>query len=287
MFRLAGAELGVRSCACEGELGTYEAHLSDRGVLGYYLVHHNWEPGIQRLLSMLAKPGLGTFIDVGANVGMTLIPLRRDHPQLCAIGIEADDENFGYLQRNIERNGVANTAILYHCAMHFQDGEVEFERSGENAGDHRIRHGVGGDEHDCYGESGREVVRVRSARLDSLIDPRTLALPIGMKCDIQGAEVYFLRGSECVLASTHWVVIEYWPYGIRRAGAQPEEFFSLLSRHFPYGGIIDPESGTQPTLVPVEELVVAVEARLRCESTTAHCELLFVKADVAEQFGGP
>lgn len=276
MFRIAGARLAVRSCACAGNLGAYEARLSDRGVLGYYLVHHTWEPGIQNLLAHLAHPGTGAFIDVGANVGLTLIPLKLRYPDLKVVGVEADEENFGYLRGNVQRNGITD-ALLHHRAVHSSAGELEFERSDRNAGDHRVRLSGQQGGKNLYGEAGRTVVRVRCDRLDALIDLDVLPDRLGMKVDIQGAEVHFLEGAQAVLARTAWLVIEYWPYGIMRAGSRPEDFFAKLAAHFPYGGIIDINHEAMPGLVPIATLLTQVRERLGHEAETAHCELLFAK----------
>lgn len=280
MFRLAGEQIGVVSCVSKGNIGFYEARLTDRGVMGYHLIHHTWEPGIQELLFTLAAPGAGSFIDVGANIGLTMIPLGRAYPDMTLIGVEADEENFGYLRRNVDRNGLMG-ATLHHRAVYSEAGEIEFERSRENAGDHRVRQSRTSGQ-DRYGESGREVVRVKCDRLDALVDTAALRTPVGMKCDIQGAEVHFFRGAEAILAVTDWLVIEYWPYGIVRAGTRPDEFFELLARHFSYGGIIDAESGQPPTLVPIANLVTNVAEQLRQDGETAHRELLFAKV---QQFG--
>lgn len=277
MLRIAGERLDVRSCACAGGLGIYEARLSDRGVLGYYLVHHTWEPGIQKLLSQLAAPEKGAFIDVGANVGLTLIPLGMRYPKLQAFGVEADEENFGYLMRNVARNGIKG-ATLFHRAVHSCAGELEFERSRRNAGDHRVRLGQPGPGGDLYGEGDRSVVRVKCDRLDALIDPNALPERVGLKVDIQGAEVHFMAGAEPILALADWLVIEFWPYGIIRAGSRPEEFFSRLQAHFPYGGIIETKKDSLPRLMPISELSILAAEQLGREAKTAHLELLFAKS---------
>jgi FkbM family methyltransferase len=239
------------------------------------MIHHTWELGIQKLLTALVKPGKGSFIDVGANVGLTLIPMGMAYPELKLIGIEADEENFGYLRRNVDRSGLTGIT-LYNRAVYSSDGEVEFERSEKNAGDHRVR---GEGPRDLYGESGRQVIRVKCNRIDSLIDPTSLNGPVGMKCDVQGSEVHFFKGAETILTVVDWLVVEYWPYGIARVGTCPDEFFEILALHFSYGGIVEDESMDFPTLMPVANLALVVAARLRREGETAHCDIVFSKTN--------
>lgn len=273
MFRISGGRLGVTTCTCCGDLGSYEANINDRVIFGSYLIHHNWEPSIQKLLSELAKPGKGSFIDVGANIGLTLIPMGTAYPDLKLVGIEADKENFGCLRRNLDRNELSGVE-LHNLAVYSREGDLEFERSGNNAGDHRVR---GKGDRDLYGEAEREVVRVKCSRIDSLIDLASLPTPIGMKCDVQGAEVHFLKGAEAILCAVDYLVVEYWPYGIARTGSQPDEFFEILARHFPFGAIVEAENIGFPRLVPMADLMLAVTSRLQMGGETAHCDLLFSK----------
>lgn len=276
LLRITAKIIGVNSLTCSGALGEYEAHIGDRGVMGYYLMYHIWEPHIQSTLGNLCSSGEGTFIDIGANIGLTSIPLKQAYPKLRIIGIEADQDNFKYLRCNVFRANM-DDIVLYNCAVYSCDGEINFERSMSNAGDHRVRQGMSGNITDRYGESKREVVKVPCSRLDTLLDAPSLVSPVGMKCDIQGAEVHFLRGAHNTLNVIDWLVIEFWPYGIARAETSVDEFFNLLEPQFPLVGIIKPGVGAMPKFVPVSYLREQIAGDLRREGETAHCELLFVK----------
>jgi hypothetical protein len=54
-----------------------------------------------------------------------------------------------------------------------------------------------------------------------------------IKMDIQGAELSALRGAERVLTENRNVrmVLEYWPYGLARAGDSAEELLRFLASH--------------------------------------------------------
>ncbi len=273
IFRISGERLGVTTCTCRGDLGDYEAVLNDRVILSGYLNHHNWEPSIQHLLAELSKGGRGSFIDVGANIGLTLIPVGAAHPNIKLVGIEADKENFGCLRRNVERNDLSGVE-LFNVAVFSHEGELEFERSRNNAGDHRV-HGRG--ERNLYGEAERDVVKVKCSRIDNLLDIEALPAPVGLKCDVQGAEVHFLKGAREILRSLDYLVIEYWPYGIARTESRAEEFFEILMQDFYFGAIIEPYKVEIVQLIPVADLIKAVSSRIRSGGETSHCDLLLTK----------
>ena len=276
LFRLVGDVLHVKSCACAGNLGIFEGPLCDKGVLGFYLVHSTWEPQIYELLTKnLFHDDVGTFIDVGANIGLTSIPLKLNCPGVIIFAIEADPENFAFLKNNMERNGV-NNVELFSVAAYSEDGEIDFERSSKNAGDHRIRVGPPNSPIDHYGESARELIKVKAQRLDSFISSDTLPRPFVLKCDVQGAEVHVLQGAEYIMKDIDFMIIEFWPYGLRRTGSTVESFFSML-KDFPYGLIIDDNTFKAQYLRPIEEVIYQMKDVIYDESSTDHRELILAK----------
>lgn len=275
LFRLTGNVLNVKACTCEGDLGIYEGHLQDKGVLGYYLVYHTWEPQIQQLLiEKLFCHDTGTFIDVGANIGLTTIPLKLNRSNVSIIAVEADPDNFVFLKNNLERNSV-HDVTLFNVAACAQDGELAFERSPNNAGDHRLRFSEINRSADYYGESNRSVISVKTKRLDSIIQSELLTKPIVLKCDVQGSEVHVLGGAEHLLKVIDFMVIEFWPYGLLRAGTSPESFFSKLN-DFRYGLIIEENTVKAQNFMPIEDIMLQMKTLID-ESSTDHCELILSK----------
>lgn len=276
LFRLAGDVLHVKSYTCAGNFGIFEGPLYDKGVLGFYLVHSTWELQIYELLTKkLFHDDIGTFIDVGANIGLTSIPLKLNCPGVIILAIEADRENFLFLKNNMERNGV-NNVELFNMAAYSEDGEITFERSSKNAGDHRIRVGASNSPIDHYGESARELIKVKAQRLDSFISSDALPRPLVLKCDVQGAEVHVLRGAESIMKDIDFMIIEFWPYGLRRTGSTVEDFFSILKK-FPYGLVIDDETVQMQHLRPIGELISQMKYLVDNESITDHRDLILAK----------
>src|SRR3954452_2538121 len=100
-FLELAAELGVVSFTCQGELGVFEGYVRDRFVQLYHLQHRTYAPSLQSLLrDRLFAGGSGTLLDVGANIGLTSIPVARALPGVRCFAFEPDCDNYRLLLRN-------------------------------------------------------------------------------------------------------------------------------------------------------------------------------------------
>lgn len=70
------------------------------------------EPWMVRLLSDLLKTKQGLFIDVGVNVGQTLIIFRTIAPDMQYVGFEPNPVCISYVSRLIEANDFKNCVIV-------------------------------------------------------------------------------------------------------------------------------------------------------------------------------
>jgi FkbM family methyltransferase len=146
--------------------------------------------------------------------------------------MEPDAENVRFLRANLALNGVQDRVTIHQMALSDTDGTVVLERSENNWGDHRVRVAdpFGPDLHD---EGLRATSNVPARRLDSLVDTGEIILEdIDLVwIDAQGHEGHILAGAERLAGAGIPVVTEYWPYGLRRAGAL-ERFHTLVSEHY-------------------------------------------------------
>jgi FkbM family methyltransferase len=215
------------------------------GVLGFSSRDH----GVGRLLFLrgeyeydqiaraaavggFASRGRGWLLDVGANIGTVCIAFAREGVFTQALAVEPAPDTFQHLVKNVARNNLDGAIRCVNVALSSTSGTAELELS-SNSGDHRVR--VAGPlAPERYHEHKRPLVRVPVRRLDDLLDETGIERrDVGLLwMDVQGHERHVLDGAPELLASQVPVVMELWPYGLRRAGVEPEAFVEYLRRRF-------------------------------------------------------
>jgi len=178
-----------------------------------------------------------TVLEVGANIGTETVALLVRRGVKRVVAVEPDAENVRLLRANLALNGVQDRVEIHELALSDTDGTVVLESSSHNCGDHRIRvaepHGP-----DLLQEGRRETAEISARRLDSLAEAGEIDLAdidlVWM--DAQGHEAHILAGAERLAAAGTPVVTEYWPYGLRRAGAL-DRFHDLVAHR--YGTVVD------------------------------------------------
>jgi FkbM family methyltransferase len=218
----------------DGDLGPFKGSSDDEVVFGHYVREGTWAPSLVSLVTerLLPTDG-GTFIDVGANIGLVTVPII-ERTKALGLAFEPEPLNFHYLQRNIAHRGLAHRVETFNVAVYSEEANLRMELSSDNHGDHRVL--------PESSENGpRPTVEVAAAPLDVLLADRPLTPPVVMKVDTQGCEVRVLSGAENVLARTDYLIVEYWPAGVRRMGDSVQALEELLTR-FPFATVLDPHA---------------------------------------------
>jgi FkbM family methyltransferase len=201
-------------------------------------VQRQWELGLMRsVMGYLRdqgalRAGADTMIDAGANLGMIAIGMLKNGWFAHALAIEPDPDNFALLLRNIDQNGFGGRIRPVRAALGDAPGTVDLERSDVNFGDHRVRGESRGAA--LMGEEARGRVSVPLRTLDDVvagaaIDPSRVGL---LWVDVQGYEGRLFRGARAALAGGAPVLAEVWPYGIRRAGMDRDEYAAIVRELF-------------------------------------------------------
>jgi FkbM family methyltransferase len=180
----------------------------------------------------LLDPDRTTFIDAGANIGTTTTTFLRNGVFEHAVAVEPESSNFALLERNVRQNGLHDRVLCVPVALGDTPGDLVLELSPTNFGDHRIRMTTADGE---YQEAHRSTRTIRVERLDDLLnrEDRFGLRSVGLLwMDVQGFEGHVLRGSQGLLAQGVPVELEFWPYGMERAGTTPEAFLRLLAGPF-------------------------------------------------------
>jgi FkbM family methyltransferase len=173
-----------------------------------------------------------TVVDVGANIGTSVIPLVAEHGAARGLALEPEAGNHALLVANVVANELAARITCRQVAASDHRGTAQLELSPGNSGDHRIRTAParpGG----AYAEERRRTTDVDVLPLDDVLEeegiaPAEVAL---LWVDTQGHEAQVLAGAAGLLTAGVPACIEYWPYGLRRAGGL-ELLHRLIAEHF-------------------------------------------------------
>ena len=250
----------------------------DRTLARRLFVYHTTpERDIQRAFTALrAIPGMArrldgaTVLEVGANIGSHTVELLAHYGAGAVIAIEPHPDNCRLLRHNALANGLAERVTVLELALSDRDGLVELELSGSNSGDHRVRVPDGSD---SGAEARRPTIEVRSVRLDSLMkEARIAPSEIGLVwMDAQGHEAHILRGAPQLLGSATPILIEYWPYGLRRAGGL-DALHDLIMRSYSHVIDVSPPDGAPPRVLP-SDLLPRLETEYGWSSAPDQSEL--------------
>jgi len=248
-FQRLGQRYGIVDLTVPGEYGVIDGALADTAVLATYAQTHQWATVVMRAVeTFFARTVTGTYLDIGANIGLTTIPIARHHLVTCK-AFEPEPRIFRYLIENLRRNCKSGNVETFNLALSDQRGTAVFELADDNLGDNRIRLcNVEG----SFGEARRRVITVPTARLDDVVGIASLPQPIVVKMDVQGAECRVLAGGSAVLDAAAMLTFEFWPYGIRRLGSDPESLVAFITTHFATGAVLTGDRNDMPPWRPIE-----------------------------------
>lgn len=276
LFQELAKTFGVDAVVRVGSNGAIEGSLHDEGLFSHYLREGKWASDSMEILKdFFASNGPGTFIDVGASIGLTLVPMTKVSGLSC-IGIEASPVQFGLLQRNLLRNGANASVELHNVAAYETTGTLSLEVSETNHGDNRIRRQGGDVAPGRYNEQFRKTVDVPAVRLDDLIALASMRRPLAIKMDIQGSEPAVFRGAPRLIEATDILLMEFWPYGMRRLGHDPEEFLRTIQASFGSGAIVGEAGGGAPDRLEIGSFISTLRSR-SAVTETGHLDVVLHK----------
>ncbi len=180
-------------------------------------IYPNFEPAETNLVKKYIKPGM-VVVDAGAYIGyFTLLMARLVGPKGEVHAFEPGKENFELLEKNVELNGYKNV-ICNRVALSNKVGKAKLYLSSDNPQDHRITK-------DVHNQK-TEIIRVET--LDYYFKNKKVNF---IKMDIQGAEVFALeKAKETLNHKGLKIIVEFWPFVLKREGKEPKRFFDQLSK---------------------------------------------------------
>ena len=129
-------------------------------------------------------------IDCGANIGLSVIYIKKNHPQARVIAFEPDDTNFNLLEKNIISFGFSNISLRKEAAW-IENTELQFSSTGSMSS--RI------------GNGGSGTKTINAIRLKDLLTEKIDFL----KIDIEGAEYVVLEDIKDSLFHVANLFVEY------------------------------------------------------------------------------
>jgi FkbM family methyltransferase len=200
---------GVAELIVEGEYGAIQSAATDSVVLGTYAKTGRWAHRTNSLLvDFFKKAEHGTYLDVGANIGLTTIPLACNRNVRC-LAFEPEPINFANLRANVTANCTHGNVVLYQLAVLCgKNSRAVLELSSNNLGDHRIRTAS------MTGTVGKtaKAISVDAAALDDVAGE--ISHPLAIKIDTQGAEPLVFAGGPLTISQADLLIAEWWPYGM-------------------------------------------------------------------------
>jgi FkbM family methyltransferase len=207
---------------------------------------------VQRAFSVLRERGLlndgkvDVLLDVGANIGVTCISMMHMGLARRAVAVEPDSRNHKLLETNIRNNERTGSIIHIQSAVSNFEGTVELELSATNHGDHRIRTGQQPAMKDVFAENRRSVATVPVKTLDGImagLPPEYNSGSTLLWMDVQGHECHVIDGAPVLLSRGIPTVLEFWPYGMQRAGVDVRDFYKRLEENWTYVSDLNRDSG--------------------------------------------
>jgi FkbM family methyltransferase len=226
----------LESVRVRGQYGSVQSAATDQVMLPIYAQTGLWARQTNDLLrSFFAGKG-GRYIDVGANIGLTTIPVAQN-PLVQCLAIEPEPTNFANLSANISQNCRHGNVEMRCLAVYSQRTTLRLELAPDNLGDHRLHltNTVG-----RLAEESRSTIEVEAAPLDEIVTGTEG--PLAVKIDVQGAEPFVFQGGWRTLAAADLIIVEWAPYWLARLGGRPEIVTDLLRENFADIRIADSDS---------------------------------------------
>jgi FkbM family methyltransferase len=272
VIRHLAPQLGISALKANGEYGTIQSAATDTNVFATYARTGTWAKQTNDLLvAFFRKYDGGTYIDIGANIGLTTIPIAKN-PKVKCFAFEPEPVNFGNLSLNIAANCFHDNVVAHEAGVLDQHCLIDLEIGEGNLGDHRVhRSDAPGD----FGEQRRQIIQVPGVTLDEIIGE--VDLPLAVKIDTQGAEPLVVAGGRRTLAKAELLIMEFWPYGIARLGCDPAPMIDFLEREFEEISIAPAEGDIPPEPVSSSEACSRLRAMMERDQAVVgspYCDVI-------------
>jgi FkbM family methyltransferase len=147
---------------------------------------------VEQIYAFKFSNGNPSILDLGANIGLSVLFLKSLYPQAHITAFEADPQIFFYLQKNIHGNGFSDVELFNKAAWN-ENTSLKFSSIGDDAG----RVALDDDESTIEVDAIDMAEFLSKNRFDFL------------KMDIEGAEEVVLPVCKDYLSTVSFIFVEY------------------------------------------------------------------------------
>ena len=170
------------------------------------------------------KKEIENLYDIGANIGTICIPAVKRKLIKKAFAVEPEVNNYKLLKTNIILNDLEEKIKSYNFALSDEETKnCKMEISAENAGDHRIFSEI---KFNLHEEEKRKIVSVDTKKFDNAFNDFYSGKDLAW-IDTQGHEANVLLGAQNLIENKIPIVIEFWPYALKRNNSWDKMFKCL------------------------------------------------------------
>ncbi|MBR8826971.1 MAG: FkbM family methyltransferase [Gomphosphaeria aponina SAG 52.96 = DSM 107014] len=173
---------------CKIKLNGWDLLIPDsKSFLGSYK-----EIFLERIYEVRSDKKEKKILDLGSNVGLSVLFFKHIYPEAEIIAIEADPKIFKYLEKNVYGNGYNDVKLVNKAVWH-ENTIVNFVSEGADAG------------HIAEGEEPN-IIQIQAVDIGEILQNSEFDL---VKMDIEGSEEFVLPRCEGFLEKINYIFIEY------------------------------------------------------------------------------
>ena len=230
------------SCTVEGRHGVQYFVPNTFDTIGFFiLIDGIYERKVSRFIVKNMVPG-GIFLDLGVNIGAISLPVARKRKDVQILGVEAADEVYAILEKNISLNQLENVAAVNRLLSDSDGDLVPFYSTLERFGKGSISPVFSNDPK-----------LVSSVTIDRLVSDHSLAHVDLIKADVEGYEYVVFKGGQSLLSAPNApdIIFEFaaWAEGLVKGLSLGDSQRILLEYGYSLFDFYDLGKGPLPQVV--------------------------------------
>lgn len=215
-------------------------------IESYIMIEGAWEPYLLNVIEQALSLRDGIFIDIGANVGATAVPLASSNRRQQIVCFEPHPINARRLRENRDMNKLGNISVEEKAVSDIA-GKIFFyaQRGSRNMGlsSLQLNHDI-----DNY-----EKIEVETVTVDDFFRERLIPCS-AIKIDVQGFEWQVLKGAKKIIQEDRPYIFFEHEDEYFSSQEKGEEIKNELTRFFKGMNYVlcslpHPETGFMPTIV--------------------------------------